>query len=106
MMSVLVDSRQLRVVVCRSLGPTAGPSPDYAVFALMGPEQVHQSEIQGKNLRRVGIANQPGVLSRTWQEKGEYEHAALPVRVTVSGHLDDEMHPRTLNTVLRQAGLK
>jgi predicted RNA binding protein YcfA (HicA-like mRNA interferase family) len=36
----------------------------------------------------------------------QYKHAAKPGRVTIAGKPSDEMAPGTLNSVLKQAGLK
>jgi predicted RNA binding protein YcfA (HicA-like mRNA interferase family) len=36
----------------------------------------------------------------------QYKHASKPGRVTVAGKASDEMAPGTLNSVLKQAGLK
>jgi predicted RNA binding protein YcfA (HicA-like mRNA interferase family) len=36
----------------------------------------------------------------------QYKHATKPGRVTIAGKLSDEMAPGTLNSVLKQAGLK
>lgn len=36
----------------------------------------------------------------------QYKHPTKPGRVTVAGNLADEVPPGTLNSVLKQAGLK
>jgi predicted RNA binding protein YcfA (HicA-like mRNA interferase family) len=36
----------------------------------------------------------------------QYRHARKPGRVTVAGKLSDDMAPGTLNSILKQAGLK
>ena len=36
----------------------------------------------------------------------QFRHAAKPGRVTVPGHLGDELAPGTLSSVFKQAGLK
>jgi predicted RNA binding protein YcfA (HicA-like mRNA interferase family) len=36
----------------------------------------------------------------------QYKHATKPGRVTVSGNLGDDLPPGTLNSILKQAGLK
>jgi predicted RNA binding protein YcfA (HicA-like mRNA interferase family) len=41
--------------------------------------------------------------------RGSYRQLAHPAKlgtVTVSGHLADDVHPKTLKSVLRQAGLE
>ncbi|MBM2837376.1 MAG: YcfA family protein [Deltaproteobacteria bacterium] len=36
----------------------------------------------------------------------QYKHLVKPGRVTIAGHPSDELAPGTLNSVLKQAGLK
>lgn len=36
----------------------------------------------------------------------QFKHPAKPGRVTVSGHPSDDIHPKTLKSILTQAGLK
>lgn len=36
----------------------------------------------------------------------QFKHPAKPGRVTVSGHPSDDLHPKTLKSILTQAGLK
>lgn len=36
----------------------------------------------------------------------QYKHAAKPGRVTVAGKPSDDLAPGTLNSILKQAGLK
>jgi predicted RNA binding protein YcfA (HicA-like mRNA interferase family) len=36
----------------------------------------------------------------------QYKHSRKPGRVTVAGKLSDDMAPGTLNSILKQAGLK
>ena len=36
----------------------------------------------------------------------QYKHSTKPGRVTVSGHPRDDVHPKTLKSILTQAGLK
>jgi predicted RNA binding protein YcfA (HicA-like mRNA interferase family) len=36
----------------------------------------------------------------------QYKHPKKPGRVTLPGHLNDDVHPKTLASVLKQAGLK
>ena len=35
-----------------------------------------------------------------------YKHTSKPGRVTIAGKLSDELAPGTLNSILKQAGLK
>jgi len=36
----------------------------------------------------------------------QYKHPSKKGRVTVSGHPKDDVHPKTLRSILKQAGLK
>jgi predicted RNA binding protein YcfA (HicA-like mRNA interferase family) len=36
----------------------------------------------------------------------QYKHPARPGRVTISGHPRDDVHPKTLKSILTQAGIK
>jgi predicted RNA binding protein YcfA (HicA-like mRNA interferase family) len=36
----------------------------------------------------------------------QFKHPAKPGRVTVAGHLSDDLNPKTLNSILKQANLK
>ena len=36
----------------------------------------------------------------------QFKHAVKAGRVTVAGHGSDDVHPKTLNSILTQAGLK
>jgi predicted RNA binding protein YcfA (HicA-like mRNA interferase family) len=46
------------------------------------------------------------VLVATKGGHRQYKHPVKKGRVTVPGHLGDELRPGTLNSVLKQAGLK
>jgi predicted RNA binding protein YcfA (HicA-like mRNA interferase family) len=35
-----------------------------------------------------------------------YRHPTKPGTVTIAGHLRDELHPKTLRSIMRQSGLK
>jgi predicted RNA binding protein YcfA (HicA-like mRNA interferase family) len=45
-------------------------------------------------------------LARTRGSHQQFKHAAKPGLVTVAGHPGDELAPGTLNSILKQAGLK
>jgi predicted RNA binding protein YcfA (HicA-like mRNA interferase family) len=45
-------------------------------------------------------------LVRTRGSHQQYNHPAKPGRVTIAGHPTHELAPGTLNSVLKQAGLK
>jgi len=36
----------------------------------------------------------------------QFKHPTKPGRVTIPGHLNDDLHPGTLKIILAQAGLK
>jgi predicted RNA binding protein YcfA (HicA-like mRNA interferase family) len=45
-------------------------------------------------------------LNRTKGSHRQYKHPSKPGRVTLAGHPNDDLPPGTLNSVLKQAGLK
>ncbi len=45
-------------------------------------------------------------LDRMRGSRRQYVHAAQAGTVTVAGHPSAEIHPKTLSSILRQAGLK
>jgi predicted RNA binding protein YcfA (HicA-like mRNA interferase family) len=45
-------------------------------------------------------------LSRTRGSHRQYKHAARPGKVTVAGKPSDKLHPKTLASILKQAGLE
>lgn len=45
-------------------------------------------------------------LKRTKGSHRQYKHPSKPGRVTLPGHMNDDLPPGTLNSVLKQAGLK
>ncbi len=46
------------------------------------------------------------VLVHTRGDHRQYKHPTKSGRVTVSGHRNDDIHPKTLNSILTQAGLR
>jgi predicted RNA binding protein YcfA (HicA-like mRNA interferase family) len=54
-----------------------------------------------KLLRRDGWS-----LVTTVGSHRQLKHTTKPGRVTVSGHPSDDIHPKTLKSILTQAGLK
>jgi predicted RNA binding protein YcfA (HicA-like mRNA interferase family) len=52
------------------------------------------------------IENDGWFLVATRGSHRQYKHPIKPGRVTVAGKSSDEMAPGTLNSVLKQAGLK
>ncbi len=45
-------------------------------------------------------------LVRTRGSHRQFHHATKPGTVTIAGHPGQDLHPKTLNSILRQAGLK
>jgi len=45
-------------------------------------------------------------LSRTKGSHRQYKHLTKSGTVTIAGHANDEIHPKTERSILRQAGLK
>jgi predicted RNA binding protein YcfA (HicA-like mRNA interferase family) len=45
-------------------------------------------------------------IDRTRGSHRQLHHSLKPGTVTVSGHANDDVHPKTLRSVLRQAGLE
>ena len=52
------------------------------------------------------LADDAWYLARTRGSHQQFKHATKPGLVTVAGHPSDEMAPGTLNSILRQVGLK
>ena len=52
------------------------------------------------------LADDGWYLARTRGSHQQFKHATKPGLVTVAGHPSDELAPGTLNSILRQAGLK
>jgi predicted RNA binding protein YcfA (HicA-like mRNA interferase family) len=46
------------------------------------------------------------MVPRTGTSHRQYVHLAKKGRVTIAGHPGDEVDPGTLNSILKQAGLK
>jgi predicted RNA binding protein YcfA (HicA-like mRNA interferase family) len=45
-------------------------------------------------------------LSRTRGSHRQYRHSTKSGTVTIAGHSNDDLHPKTQNSILKQAGLK
>lgn len=46
------------------------------------------------------------ILTRTRGSHRQFHHPVKPGTVTIPGHPGEDMHPKTYNDVLRQAGFK
>jgi predicted RNA binding protein YcfA (HicA-like mRNA interferase family) len=60
------------------------------------------------NIREViRLIQQDGwVLVRTRGSHRQFHHPTKPGTVTIAGAPGQDLHPKTLNSILRQAGLK
>ena len=45
-------------------------------------------------------------LVRTRGSHRQYRHPVLPGLVTIAGHPKDDLHPKTLKSILQQAGIE
>jgi predicted RNA binding protein YcfA (HicA-like mRNA interferase family) len=45
-------------------------------------------------------------LARTRGSHRQYHHATKRGTVTIAGHPGEDLHPKTLNSILKQSGLK
>jgi predicted RNA binding protein YcfA (HicA-like mRNA interferase family) len=45
-------------------------------------------------------------LERVKGSHRQFKHSTKPGKVTIAGHPNDDLHPKTANSVLKQAGLK
>jgi predicted RNA binding protein YcfA (HicA-like mRNA interferase family) len=45
-------------------------------------------------------------LVRTRGSHRQYHHPRKPGTVTIAGHPGQDLHPKTLNSILKQSGLK
>ena len=55
----------------------------------------------------IGLIEQDGwALIATRGSHRQYKHPTKKGRVTIAGHPSKDLHPKTLNSILRQAGLR
>jgi len=52
------------------------------------------------------LADDGWYLARSKGSHQQYKHPTKPGLVTVAGHPNDDLAPGTLNSILKQAGLK
>jgi predicted RNA binding protein YcfA (HicA-like mRNA interferase family) len=53
----------------------------------------------------VAIEADGWVLVKTTGDHRQYKRPTKPGRVTIPGHLNDDLHPKTRDSIFRQAGL-
>ena len=46
------------------------------------------------------------ILNRTKGSHRQFKHQTKSGTVTIAGHPNDELHPKTASSILKQAGLK
>jgi predicted RNA binding protein YcfA (HicA-like mRNA interferase family) len=92
-----VRSGILRVWSAALLEP---PASNCYAAAVLGHYEMKIREI----IRQ--IENDGWFHVRTRGSHRQYHHATKPGTVTIAGHPGQDLHPKTLNSILRQAGLK
>ncbi len=70
-----------------------------------GPRRRHPSGVRVRDVLRL-VAADGWYLARTRGSHAQYKHRTKPGLVTVAGGGDDDLAPGTLNSILKQAGLK
>jgi predicted RNA binding protein YcfA (HicA-like mRNA interferase family) len=65
----------------------------------------HDDEVKVKDAIRL-VERDGWFLVATRGSHRQYKHVAKSGRVTVAGKLSDDISPGTLNSILKQAGLK
>ena len=65
----------------------------------------HVGPVKVRNVLKL-LRNDGWSLIRTVGSHRQLKHPSKPGRVTVSGHPSDDIHPKTLKSILTQAGLK
>jgi len=68
------------------------------------------TEVEGKamKVREVieKIEKEGWYLAATRGSHRQYKHPEIPGRITIPGHMKDTLAPGTLNSILKQAGMK
>ena len=65
----------------------------------------HVGTVKVRNVLKL-LRNDGWSLITTVGSHRQLKHPTKPGRVTVSGHPSDDIHPKTLKSILTQAGLK
>ena len=68
-------------------------------------EQDYPCQVKVREVVRV-LNDDGWVLVRTRGSHQQYKHPTKPGVVTIAGNRNDELAPGTLNSILKQAGLK
>lgn len=66
---------------------------------------MHTPPMKVRDLLRL-LADDGWVLARTRGSHQQFKHPSKPGLVTVAGSGNDDLAPGTLNSILKQAGLK
>ena len=72
---------------------------------LLGFQHEGRRSVTVRELLRI-IENDGWVMVAQKGSHRQYKHPTKPGRVTIAGHARDDIAPGTLNSILRQAGLK
>lgn len=67
--------------------------------------EVHTLAMKVRDLLRL-LADDGWILARTRGSHQQFKHPSKPGLVTVAGSGNDDLAPGTLNSILKQAGLK
>jgi predicted RNA binding protein YcfA (HicA-like mRNA interferase family) len=63
--------------------------------------------VADEDSRRAEIAREDGwVLKNQEGSHRQYVHPVKPGKVTIAGHLSDELDPKTRKSILKQSGLE
>jgi len=67
--------------------------------------RAHPDKVKVREIVRM-LKDDGGLLVRTRGSHHQYKHPTKPGLVTIAGNDNDELAPGTLNSILKQAGLK
>ena len=105
----LVGPERNQRVSCRQLvrSTVASPRVNSTVIWLLSLSGLayHVSTVKVRDVLKL-LRNDGWSLITTAGSHRQLKHPTKPGRVTVSGHPSDDIHPKTLKSILTQAGLK
>ena len=78
---------------------------DVIWFPILNPLAYHVGTVKVRDLLKL-LRNDGWSLITTVGSHRQLKHPTKPGRVTLSGHPSDDIHPKTLKSILTQAGLK